>query len=174
MVFQKTQLTFLLFTLVLFCWKISKRTLKWSFGCFGFCNQTQGNKYIASRHPMFYIFAKHDRNERLSTHGYQNKTHPSNLNELIWETDLKKIRLETLTNMEQNFHLQELAQQTQPMKFLPLFRQGLSCLQHQSQYRLSRYRLFWTTCLRIQRSNWKNRLYKLTTKCTRLTVVLHS
>ena len=39
---------------------------------------------------MFYIFAKHDRNERLSTHGYQNKTHPSNLNELIWETDLKK------------------------------------------------------------------------------------
>jgi len=99
---------------------------------FRFHNQTQGNEYISSGHPVFYITANHDQDETLPTRGYKARSHENNVNERILEVDFESFRKKTLTNVEKTFHLKEI-HHVRPIVFSPLYIQGLSCLHNQTE-----------------------------------------
>lgn len=95
---------------------------------FRFANQTEGDAYLKSHQPVFYLKASHGEELTLPTQPYKDRTHPDSAREGTLEPDFINHSSHTLSSIGQTFDAN--LSLVQPTKFAPLMIQGLECLKH--------------------------------------------
>eukprot|EP00434_Breviolum_minutum_P039856 symbB.v1.2.035399.t1/scaffold4703.1/size36139/2 len=97
---------------------------------FRFHNQTEGDAYLHSHYPVFYLKG-HGDGELFPTKAYKERKHPDSKHERDLEADFE---LHTQTMLKEvGDHFEKNLKTVQPVKFAPLMIQGLECLKENTQ-----------------------------------------
>jgi len=98
---------------------------------FRFENQTQGNAYLKSHHPVFYLRASHAQEETLPTPFYKDRAHVSSFHEGRLKAEFTAHDNQMLHQVGKSFHRR--LPSLHYVEFAPLMIQGLECLKHKTE-----------------------------------------
>mmetsp|Transcript_24329 Transcript_24329/g.36081 ORF Transcript_24329/g.36081 Transcript_24329/m.36081 type:complete len:852 (+) Transcript_24329:171-2726(+) len=96
-----------------------------------FKNQNEGDLFLKSNHPFYYITAKHKHDSALESTGYKSRVHPEEINEKLFEDQFAKHNEETLAKVLKA--LDNEHNNLNPMHFAPLHIKGLDCIQENTE-----------------------------------------
>eukprot|EP00435_Cladocopium_sp_Y103_P049365 s542_g14.t2 len=96
---------------------------------FRFENQSQGDAYLRSHYPVFYIKGQPG-GELFPTEAYKERKHPDSKHERDLEAEFDLHNQKMLKEVGEQL---ELTADVKPVKFAPLMIQGLECLKHDTQ-----------------------------------------
>lgn len=104
---------------------------------FRFENQTQGDAYLKSYHPVYHITASHGAVQLFPARAYTERAHPGSVSESRLEAEFTAQARASLAKVGQVFDrdvLHPLASgQLQAVKFAPLMIRGLDCLKSRTE-----------------------------------------
>lgn len=97
---------------------------------FRFENQSEGDAYLRSHYPVFYIKGQSG-GELFPTEAYKERKHPDSKHERDLEAEFDSYNQKMLKEVGEQLELN--VEDVQPVKFDPLMIQGLECLKHDTQ-----------------------------------------